>query len=154
MELGLHARNPTQRPQYPPGQTLNLFLVEAMTGGLGFMNGRARSLGTSAQDPTRQIPDYQRGKCIRVGRGGNNPEDDQILDRGVTISNDAERSGRVSRKENMTRPRYQDGSLVVRGKRRKVWVLRWREDVLQPNGTVMRIQRAETLGPASKITRQ
>ena len=29
-----------------------------------------------------------------------------------------------------------------------------REDVLQPNGTVIRIQRAETLGPVSKITRQ
>jgi hypothetical protein len=54
----------------------------------------------------------------------------------------------------MTRPRYQDGSLVVRGKRKKVWLLRWREDVLQPNGTVVRIQRAETLGPVSKITPQ
>ena len=67
---------------------------------------------------------------------------------------DAERGGRVSRKERMTRPRYQDGSLVVRGKRRKVWVLRWREDVLQPDAAVIRIQRAETLGPVSTITRQ
>jgi len=65
-----------------------------------------------------------------------------------------ERSERVNRKESMTRPRYQDGSLVVRGKRRKVWVLRWREDVLQPNGSVQRMQRAETLGPISTINRQ
>jgi len=54
----------------------------------------------------------------------------------------------------MARPRYQDGSLVVRGKHRKVWVLRWREDVPKPDGTVTRIQRAETLGPVSNITRQ
>jgi integrase len=66
---------------------------------------------------------------------------------------DAARGGRVSRKERMTRPRYQDGCLCVRGKR-KVWVLRWRENVLQPNGSVRRILRAETLGPISKITRQ
>ena len=33
-------------------------------------------------------------------------------------------------------------------------MLRWREDVLQPDGSVKRILRAETLGPVSKITRQ
>ncbi len=72
----------------------------------------------------------------------------------VTPSADAERSGRASRKENMARPRYQDGSLVVRGKRRTMWVIRWREDVRQPDGSVKRIQHAETLGPVSQITRQ
>jgi integrase len=71
-----------------------------------------------------------------------------------TLSPDAVRGGRASGKETMARPRYQNGSLVVRGKQRKVWLLRWREDVLQPNGTVTRIQRAETLGPISQITRQ
>jgi integrase len=35
-----------------------------------------------------------------------------------------------------------------------MWVVRWRENVLQPDGSVKRIQRAETLGPVSKITRQ
>ena len=54
----------------------------------------------------------------------------------------------------MTRPRHQDGCLWIRGKRRKVWVLRWREDVLLPDGSVKRTLRAETLGPVSKITRQ
>jgi len=44
--------------------------------------------------------------------------------------------------------------LWTRGKRKKVWVLRWREDVLQPDGSVKRIQRAESLGPTSRITRQ
>jgi hypothetical protein len=35
-----------------------------------------------------------------------------------------------------------------------MWVVRWRENVLQPDGSVRRVQRAETLGPVSKITRQ
>ncbi len=80
-----------------------------------------------------------------------------MLDSGIvvhTLSPDAVRGGRASGKETMARPRYQDGSLVVRGKRRKVWLLRWREDVLQPGGTVARVQRAETLGPVSEFTRQ
>jgi hypothetical protein len=43
---------------------------------------------------------------------------------------------------------------MTSGKRRKVWVFRWREDLLQPDGSLKRIQRAETLGPLGKITRQ
>jgi len=35
-----------------------------------------------------------------------------------------------------------------------MWVVRWRENVLQPDGSVRRVQRAETLGPVSKIARQ
>src|SRR5258708_27394952 len=54
----------------------------------------------------------------------------------------------------MARPRYQEGSLVIRGKRRRVWLIRWRENVLQTNGSVKRVQRAETLGPVRNITRQ
>src|SRR5260370_35680048 len=77
-----------------------------------------------------------------------------MLDASATIIVDAARGGRVSRKERMTRPRYQEGCLWTRGKRRKMWVVRWRENVLQPDGSVRRIQRAETLGPVSTITRQ
>lgn len=54
----------------------------------------------------------------------------------------------------MARPRYQGGSLVVRGKREKLYVIRWREDLMQPDGTFTRIQRAETLGPVSQIKKQ
>ena len=52
----------------------------------------------------------------------------------------------------MARCRYQDGCLFIRGKRRKVWVARWREDVIQPDGAVIRVLRSETLGPVSEIT--
>jgi len=33
-----------------------------------------------------------------------------------------------------------------------MWVARWREDVIQPDGAVIRVLRSETLGPASEIT--
>src|SRR5262245_38321060 len=48
-----------------------------------------------------------------------------------TISTGAELSGRVIGKEvKMTRSRYQTGSLFVRGKRKKVYVARYYEDVM------------------------
>jgi len=43
--------------------------------------------------------------------------------------------------------------LVVRGKNRKRFVLRWREDVVGPDGTIGRIQRAETIGFVSQMKR-
>lgn len=33
-----------------------------------------------------------------------------------------------------------------------MWVARWREDVIQPDGAVVRVLRSETLGPVSEIT--
>jgi integrase len=46
----------------------------------------------------------------------------------------------------MIRRRYQNGSLVVRGKRKRVWVARWREPVLAADGTLKSIRRSETIG--------
>ena len=54
----------------------------------------------------------------------------------------------------MARPRYQDGSLAVRGRKRKRYVIRWREDVAQPDGSICRIRRAETIGFVSTMKRQ
>jgi integrase len=54
----------------------------------------------------------------------------------------------------MARPRYQDGSLVIRGKKRKRYVLRWREDVVKSDGTIGRIQHAETIGFVTQIKKQ
>jgi excisionase family DNA binding protein len=85
----------------------------------------------------------------RVGR-----EHPQIHDEGAAVVAAADSRGRVSREGRLTRPHYQEGCLWTRGKRRKMWVLRWREDVMRPDGSVRRIQRAETLGPVSKITQQ
>lgn len=72
---------------------------------------------------------------------------------GTTIGAHAEDGGRASGKEKsnaMARPRYQEGSVVERrGKHGKALLLRWREDVVQPDGTLKRIQRAETVRDAS-----
>ncbi len=43
------------------------------------------------------------------------------------------------------RRRYQNGSLVARGKRKKVWVARWRESVLAADGTLKSIRRSEII---------
>jgi integrase len=53
----------------------------------------------------------------------------------------------------MARPRYQGGSLAIRGKRKR-YVIRWREDVAKPDGSVVRIRRAETIGFVSQMKRQ
>ena len=71
-----------------------------------------------------------------------------MLEKRATIAtHHAEEGGRASGKgKYMARPRYQEGSLVERRtKHGKVWILRWREDVLLPDGTLKRIQRAETV---------
>lgn len=47
----------------------------------------------------------------------------------------------------MARPRYQKGSVFRRG---KVWVLRYREDIVKPDGTLGRLHRSIVLGALSK----
>jgi integrase len=71
-----------------------------------------------------------------------------------TLKTDARKCGRANRKEQMARPRYQDGSLFIRGKRTKVWVARWREDVIWEDGTLHRTQRTVVLGPIADLSRR
>jgi len=54
----------------------------------------------------------------------------------------------------MARRRYQDGCLFIRGKKKKKWVARWREDVIQPDNTIGRVMRSEVLGPVTKSFNQ
>ncbi len=51
----------------------------------------------------------------------------------------------------MTRPRYQAGSLLTLGKRRKMYVARFYEDVIGSDGTLRRVRRSVILGPVSEI---
>ena len=51
----------------------------------------------------------------------------------------------------MARRRFQTGCLFKRGKRRKVWVARWREDVLLESGRVGRVRRSVVLGPVADL---
>jgi hypothetical protein len=47
--------------------------------------------------------------------------------------------------ERMARKRFQHGQLILRGKRRPVWVGRWREDIIK-DGKVQRVEKWEILG--------
>ena len=51
----------------------------------------------------------------------------------------------------MIRRRFQRGSIHKRGKRKKVWVARYSEDVIGADGIVSRVRRAETLGTVAEI---
>jgi len=46
----------------------------------------------------------------------------------------------------VARRRFQSGRLFKRGKRRKVWIGRWREDVMLADGTIGEIRRSVVLG--------
>ncbi len=75
-----------------------------------------------------------------------------MVDLGCRLPHRAGNGGRAKGKERMARPRYQDGTLYTRGKRIKVWVARWREDVIRDDGTLTRIQRKVVLGAVNKIS--
>lgn len=51
----------------------------------------------------------------------------------------------------MARRRFQKGRIFVRGKKRPVFVGRWREDVIQADGSIARIERSIVLGPVSEL---
>ncbi len=51
----------------------------------------------------------------------------------------------------MARRRYQKGRVFLRGKTRMVWVGRWREDIVQQDGTIRRIHRSAVLGTKAEI---
>jgi hypothetical protein len=54
----------------------------------------------------------------------------------------------------MARRRYQNGCLFIRGKKRKVWIARWREQVISPENTILRLHRSEVLGPVSELSKK
>ncbi len=79
-----------------------------------------------------------------------------MLDTGRRMAGDAGRGGRANnqREVRMARRRYQTGCLFVRGKRRKMWVARFREDVIKPDGSLGRVIRSEVLGPVSELPKR
>jgi integrase len=73
----------------------------------------------------------------------------------TTLRGDAEQAGRaieIPRKgETMARRGFQQGSLFQRGTRRKLWVARWWEDVIQTDGTLGRLRRSEVIGTVAEF---
>jgi len=71
------------------------------------------------------------------------------------LATDTGKGGRANGKETMALRRYQEGSLFTRGKgSRKVWVARWREDVVRPDKTIERRNRSRVLGPVDGFSRR
>lgn len=54
----------------------------------------------------------------------------------------------------MARRRFQSGCLFKRGKRRKVWVARWRENVLAVDGNVTPLRRSVVLGTVADLPKK
>jgi hypothetical protein len=74
------------------------------------------------------------------------------LDSRVTLRTDAEQAKRVIfGGKKMARRRFQLGSLFQRGKHPKVWVARWWEEIINPDGSMGRRRRAEVLGTVAEL---
>src|SRR5271169_3538760 len=58
------------------------------------------------------------------------------------------------REESVARPRWQQGWLFQRGKGKKVWVGRYREDVIAEDGTLRRRERSVVLGPVREVSKR
>jgi integrase len=69
----------------------------------------------------------------------------------ITLKNDTEKAGRAIPGGKMARRGFQQGSLFQRGARKKVWVARWWEDVIQTDGTMGRLRRSEVIGPVAQF---
>src|SRR5260370_12172466 len=69
----------------------------------------------------------------------------------MILSGTAEPRRASGERKLMTRSRYQNGNLTLRGRRNKVWVARWREDVLGSDGSLQRVRRSIVLGTLASI---
>jgi len=78
-----------------------------------------------------------------------------LLDMRTTLKGDTEQAGRAieipKKGETMARRGFQQGSLFQRGTRRKLWVARWWEDVIQADGTLGRLRRSEVIGTVAEF---
>ncbi len=75
-----------------------------------------------------------------------------LLDARGTLIADAEQARRaIYGGKKMARRRFQHGSLFRRGRRNKVWVARWWEEIINPDGSIGRTRRAEVLGTVAEL---
>ena len=81
-------------------------------------------------------------------------EERMLLDWRGTLEGDLGKGRRTNlrmERTKMVRCQYQNGCLFIRGKRRKMWVARWRENVILDDGSTSRVMRSAVLGPVSEI---
>src|SRR6266852_5959733 len=58
------------------------------------------------------------------------------------------------REETVARPRWQQGWLFQRGKRKAKWIGRYREDVIAEDGSRRRRERSVVLGPVRDVSKR
>src|SRR5437868_6159159 len=58
------------------------------------------------------------------------------------------------REETVARPRWQQGWLFQRGKRRAKWIGRYREDIIGEDGKRRRRERSVVLGPVREVSKR
>ena len=76
---------------------------------------------------------------------------DRTPENHVSLAGEATASAQPEKRgEFLARRRYQKGCLRLRGKKQRVWVAKWREDVILPDGSTHRVQRSEVLGTAKE----
>src|ERR1017187_9531400 len=69
----------------------------------------------------------------------------------TTLGGDTEQTKRTIEGGTMVRRRFQRGSLFKRGKRQKVWVARWWEDVINADGTMGKMRRSTVIGTVAEF---
>jgi integrase len=69
----------------------------------------------------------------------------------LTIAPRPAASTSEERQCSMARRRYQTGRVFIRGKRSRVYVGRYREDLIQPDGAIHRVERSIVLGLVSEL---
>src|SRR5690348_3960503 len=70
----------------------------------------------------------------------------------TTLSADAEPAERALKGGKLARKKhFQHGSLFKRGKKNKVWVARYWEPAIGPNGEAVRIRRSEIIGTVAEL---
>jgi hypothetical protein len=88
----------------------------------------------------------------RYGHGSNvSAEASRLLDIEATLVADTEQAKRTIEGGTMVRRRFQRGSLFKRGKREKVWLTRWGEDVINADGTMGRMRRSAVIGTVAEF---
>ncbi len=71
--------------------------------------------------------------------------------RGKLLAAEPRRASGERSNNPMVRRRYQSGSLFLRGKRTKVWVGRWVEQVIAADGSLRNVRRSVVLGTRAEI---
>ncbi len=75
-----------------------------------------------------------------------------LFDADTKLGADAEPAKRAMKGGKLARRKdFQHGSLFKRGTRKKVWVARWREDMMGTDGNLERVRRSEIIGTVAEL---